>query len=235
MSFELLLLSALTAGFFGSLHCVGMCGGIASALGMSMVKQQGQSFASGRALFFQIGRLSSYSVAGYLAGTFGEVLTQSEAVKFIAIFLRLLSAVFIVGLGFYLAGLFNAFTKIEKIGVPLWKKISPLTRAFLPVKNIPQAFSLGFLWGWIPCGLSYSMLLWSLSNSNAVNGALLMFAFGLGTLPAMLSLTVGARNINSLTSNLLLRKIVGFLIVLGGSYTLVLTLGAIFSTGQHQH
>ena len=184
MNIETLLISAFTAGLLGSLHCVGMCGGIASALGMSLKKSTSNTFNA--ALFFQIGRISSYCVAGYIVGTFGEIFAQSDSLKGFSLFLRFFSAIFMIGLGLYFAGLFPYFTMIEKMGVPLWKKISPLSKHFLPVKHLHQAYGLGFLWGWIPCGLTYSILLWAVSAGSAIEGGMLMLAFGLGTIPAML-------------------------------------------------
>ena len=218
MSFEMMLLSALTAGLFGSLHCAGMCGGIASALGVSLKQSPSATNPVSSSLFFQLGRISSYAVAGFLAGSFGDILTQSDMLKDIGIYLRLFSAIFIVGLGLYLAGLFPFFSLIEKIGVPVWKKISPLSKHLLPVKYLPQAYGLGFLWGWLPCGLTYSILLWSIAAGSGAEGALLMLAFGLGTIPAMLSMTLGAGSVMRLVHQPVLRKIAGLLIVAAGLY-----------------
>ncbi len=214
------LLSALTAGLLGSLHCAGMCGGIATALGMGLKETSAAGKPTLAALFFQFGRISSYAVAGLIAGYFGDVLTQSTAMKDITIYLRLFSAVFMIGLGLYLAGWLSIFAVIEKAGVPVWKKISPLSRYFLPVKHIPQAYALGFLWGWIPCGLTYSILLWSVAAGNAVEGASLMLAFGLGTIPAMLPLTLGAGKIHRLVRKKMVRVIAGLMIAAGGVYIL---------------
>lgn len=233
MTFETMLLSALIAGIFGSLHCVGMCGGIASALGMSLKQSESLKKPTITALFYQVGRISSYFIAGFIAGSFGDVLTQSEVLKNIATYLRLFSALFMVGLGFYLAGLFPFFTTIEKMGIPLWKKIAPLSKHFLPVKNFRQAYSLGFLWGWLPCGLTYSILLWSIAAGSALEGGLLMLAFGLGTLPAMLPVTVGAGRITTLVKHPLIRRLVGLTIILAGLFVLSTSFQMLNSTHQH--
>ncbi len=220
MNFEPILLSALTAGLLGSLHCAGMCGGIATALGMGLKETSASEKPTLAALFFQFGRISSYVVAGLIAGYFGDVLTHSSAMKGITIYLRLFSAIFMIGLGLYLAGWLPIFSIIEKAGIPVWKKISPLSRYFLPVKHIPQAYALGFLWGWIPCGLTYSILLWSVTAGGAIQGASLMLAFGLGTIPAMLPLTLGAGKIHRLVKQKAIRIVAGLLIVIGGVYIL---------------
>jgi len=215
-----LLLSAITAGLLGSLHCAGMCGGIATALGMGLKETTLAGKPVSKAFFFQLGRISSYAVAGFIAGSFGDVITQSDALKGITIYLRIFSAVFMVGLGLYLAGLFPFFSLIEKMGIPIWKKISPLSRYFLPVEHFHQAYGLGFLWGWIPCGLTYSILLWSVAAGSAMEGALLMLAFGLGTVPAMLPMTLGAASIFTMVKKKALRLIAGLLIAAGGLYIL---------------
>jgi len=250
VNIETMLLSALTAGLFGSLHCAGMCGGIASALGMSMkqssentqsVSSQPVSFQPlNMALFFQLGRISSYFVAGCIAGYFGDVITQATLFKNVAVYLRLFSALFLVGLGLYLAGFFPFFSIIEKLGVPVWRKISPLSRYLLPVKNIFQAYGLGFLWGWLPCGLTYSILLWSITAGSAIEGGLLMLAFGLGTIPAMLPLTLGAGKVVQLVKQPTLRKIVGLIIVVAGLFVLqnsimMLNMQVQPSSAMHHH
>ncbi len=220
MVFDPVLLSALTAGILGSIHCAGMCGGIATALGMGLR----ETSASGRpvtaALFYQFGRISSYVVAGSIAGYVGDILTQADSLKFVSIYLRLFSAVFMIGLGLYLAGWFPFFSTIERIGTPVWKKISPISKKFLPVKHLYQAYSLGFLWGWIPCGLTYSILLWSIAAGSAVQGGLLMLAFGLGTLPAMLPMTLGAGKIHRIVKQATVRIVAGVLVAAAGLFIL---------------
>lgn len=234
MNIETLLLTALIVGLFGSLHCAGMCGGIASALGMSMKQQASDNdkvlYA---ALFFQLGRLSSYAIAGFVAGSIGDILTQSEIIKNIATYLRLFSALFIIALGFYLAGLMPFFALIEKMGVPVWKKIAPLSRHLLPVTRLSQAYGLGLLWGWLPCGLTYSILLWSVAAGSGIEGSLLMLAFGIGTLPAMLSITLGASKITGLLKQPLIRRVVGLLMVVGG-VLILMNIMALFGT-EHIH
>jgi len=239
MSLSAMLISAFMAGVFGSLHCAGMCGGIASALGMSLKQSAENPKPVNSALAFQLGRISSYFLAGVIAGHLGDVITQTAMFQGIAAYLRLFSALFIIGLGLYLAGFFPFFSIIEKLGVPVWKKISPLSRHLLPVKYLPQAYGLGFLWGWLPCGLTYSILLWSIAAGSAIEGGLLMLAFGLGTIPAMLSLTLGAGKVLNLVKQPTIRIVAGLLIVVAGLYILhssMMMLGAVEQpASQMQH
>jgi sulfite exporter TauE/SafE len=69
----------------------------------------------------------------------------------------------------------------------------------MPVRSPGHAFALGTLWGWLPCGLVYSVLIWSISAGDALRGALLMLAFGLGTLPNLLAMGVAAARLNAFT------------------------------------
>jgi len=233
MFFDPILLTAFTAGILGSLHCAGMCGGIATALGMGLRETSASGKPAVAALFYQFGRISSYVVAGVIAGSVGDILTQSDSLKFVTIYLRLFSAAFMVGLGLYLAGWFPFFSTIEKIGTPVWKKISPISKAFLPVKHLHQAYALGFLWGWIPCGLTYSILLWAITAGSSLEGGLLMLAFGLGTLPAMLPMTLGAGKIHRIVKQAAVRIIAGVLVVAAGLYIFQHTIVKMNSGHQH--
>ncbi len=139
---------------------------------------------------FNVGRILSYSVAGAAIGAIGSVgdttgtwLMRDAMPMRLTIFIVANIVMLLTGL--YIAGWTRGLEPLERAGVKLWRKISPLTNKFLPVKNAGQAALLGALWGWIPCGLVYAMLVAALASGSAVNGAANMLAFGLGTLPAM--------------------------------------------------
>ena len=116
-------------------------------------------------------------------------------------------------LGLYLAGWFPKFVVLEKIGMPLWRKISPISQKLIPVTKMYQAVLLGAIWGWIPCGLVYSVLIWSAASVDPYSGAMTMFAFGLGTMPAMLAFTVGASQMVALMTQSIVRKIMGSIVM----------------------
>jgi sulfite exporter TauE/SafE len=217
MSPEVLLFSAFMAGVFGSLHCVGMCGGISSALGLSIGTEKKGLLS----LTYQLGRIVSYAIAGTLVAYLGTQLSQAGEFKPVAMTFKIISVVFMASLGLYLAGWFPKFAQIERIGLPLWKRIAPLGKRFMPVKSIHQAFVIGMLWGWIPCGLVYSILLWSVTAPSAEWGALIMVAFGLGTLPAMFAFALGGSQVMAVMSQPALRKVMGVLIILIALYGLV--------------
>jgi sulfite exporter TauE/SafE len=98
----------------------------------------------------------------------------------------LLANLMLVALGVYLMGFTRSLALVERMGQSLWVRIRPLTSRFLPARRVSQAWSLGMLWGWLPCGLVYSVLATALVAGSATQGALAMFCFGLGTLPNLL-------------------------------------------------
>lgn len=216
---EAYLLSALVAGIFGSLHCVAMCGGIATALGVSASDAKSKQMS----LLYQVGRISSYAIAGALVAFIGSQVIDNS--KMITMVLRVVSVVFMIGLGLYLAGWFPKFAHIERIGLPIWRKISPLSKKLLPIRSSWQAIALGFLWGWLPCGLVYSILLWSVSAPGPASGALIMVSFGLGTLPAMFLMALGANQLLVYISQPVVRKIAGIIVMSLAIYSLATFMG----------
>jgi sulfite exporter TauE/SafE len=123
---------------------------------------------------------------------------------------------FLVLMGLYLAGWWNALSRVERFGGLLWRRIEPLGRGLLPVRSVHQGFALGLLWGWLPCGLVYSALVWTVAAGGALQGASLMFAFGLGTLPNLLLMGVAAAQIQRWVRNPAIRAIAGALVILFG-------------------
>lgn len=196
---EAIVLSALLMGFLGSTHCVAMCGGVVTVLSGGLVQLgrrapdiEGQATT---ALAYNAGRIVSYSFAGAIAGGFGAVLGRIPAFHSAELGLRLSAGVLMLGLGLYLAGGWARFASIERIGLPLWRRIEPTARRFLPARSLRGAFVLGGLWGFMPCGLVYTALALALGNTSVAGGALTMAAFGLGTLPTLLTMGVFASRI----------------------------------------
>lgn len=215
--FESTLLSLFVAGLLGAPHCVGMCGGIVGALG-GMVQPTVTVTGPGRVksgvtpFFLQVsyhaGRLSSYVVAGLLAGGLGGALAMSGSLG-LRVVLLALAGLMLVGMGLYLIGLPQALLPLEKAGSHLWKRLQPLSRPFIPVRRIGQAFPLGVVWGWLPCGLVYTALTSALSSGSAGRGGLVMLAFGLGTLPSMLLAGLFAARMRAFVQQRLVRLLAG--------------------------
>jgi uncharacterized protein len=175
------LLALFIVGLLGGGHCAGMCGGIVGAL--SLQSPQGGGAAILVHLAYNLGRIGSYVLAGLLAGLLGQAAGNLMAVQHV---LYLLASLMLVAMGLYLLGMTQFLAPLERGGQALWQRIQPLTKRFLPVRGIAQALPLGLLWGWLPCGLVYSALTTALASASAGKGALLMLAFGLGTLPNLL-------------------------------------------------
>lgn len=215
---ELILLAPFLIGLASALHCVGMCGGIIGALSLSLPPavraRRAQLFAY--TLTFSLGRIASYALAGALLGGLGGGLFGLLSPELGHTLLRSVAAVLLIGMGLYLAGWFPKFAQLERLGVPLWRRLEPLGQRLLPVRSPFQALGFGLVWGWLPCGLVYSTLLWSASSGNAGSGALYMVAFGLGTLPAVVTTGMLAGWITRLTRLPAARTAIGLSLILFG-------------------
>ena len=180
---DLSLLAVWLVGLMGGVHCLGMCGSIVGVFTTQLPSQQARWPFH---LAYSAGRISSYAVAGALVGAIGQAgLLMRDAVP-VQHLLFALSSLMLILLGLYLAGLWSAVRRVEQLGGALWQRLQPFTAKLLPVNTLPKALALGALWGWLPCGLVYSVLVSSLASGSATQGALMMAAFGLGTLPNLL-------------------------------------------------
>ena len=210
-------------GLLGGVHCVGMCGGIVSALTVQ-VRLPGQTSPARREwplhLAYNLGRIGSYTAAGAAMGAIGTVGMLFNDVLPVQLALYVAANLMLVALGLYLLGVTGALALTEKAGQKLWRRIQPLTRRFLPARTVAQALPLGLLWGWLPCGLVYGALASALSAGSAWHGAGLMLAFGLGTLPNLLLAGVVLGRFNHFVRNVWVRRISGILVLGFGVYGL---------------
>jgi hypothetical protein len=228
---ELTFLTALMIGLLGSPHCLGMCGGIVGALNVGS-PNSAPSYAVRAAhhFFYNSGRITTYVLAGTLAGLVGALISQSALVTVVPIG-RLIAGLFMIALGFYLAGWSQVITRLEKAGFHIWKRIEPFGRRFLPANTPLHAFGLGLVWGWLPCGLVYSALALAIVSASPGQGALIMLGFGLGTLPMLLAMGSAADILLRITRKPIMRQAAGACIVLFGIYTCI----AAFSQHGHHH
>ena len=227
MTYEWLIVSAFVTGLLGSVHCVGMCGGIVGALSMTAAPEvrvvtlvRGVSYLP---LAYNLGRISSYSFAGLIAGGLSQTVFDVTAVNNLTRLGAVIAGIFMVGLGLHLAGLWQSMAPLERLGAQLWRRIEPYGRRFLPARRAHQAFALGLVWGWLPCGMVYTALAGALATGNAFHGSLVMFAFGAGTLPMMLALTFGANGSWLRKQQTVWRPVVGILILTMGAYVMLHT------------
>ncbi|PZQ39788.1 MAG: cytochrome biogenesis protein [Pseudomonas putida] len=216
-----LLGSALVLGLLGGGHCLGMCGGLMGALTLAIPPEQ-RARRVRLLLAYNLGRVLSYACAGLLLGLAGWAVASGPA----ALALRVAAALLLIAMGLYLAGWWSGLTRIEALGRGLWRHIQPVASRLLPVSSLPRALLLGALWGWLPCGLVYSTLLWAASQGHAGYSAALMLAFGLGTWPVLLATGLAAERVNALLRRRSVRMAGGLLVILFGLWTL---------PGPHQH
>ncbi|ADT68153.1 MAG: sulfite exporter TauE/SafE family protein [Pseudomonadota bacterium] len=212
-----IFVSAFLMGLIGSGHCIAMCGGIASSLQLASNKRQTWLYS----LAYNIGRALSYMLAGALvAGISSQFATQNSA---FALFLSFLAGVFMLLVGVYIMRLAATLQWLEKLGKTLiWQHLIKLNKYLMPIDSPLKALGYGALWGWLPCGLVYSALTWAMTSGTAINGALVMLAFALGTFPAMITLGVAAQKLNTLFNHPWTRIILGSVIIWYGIYLLII-------------
>lgn len=214
---------APVVGLFSALHCIGMCGGIVGALTFSLPERVRRE--PRRLLVFTLaynaGRILSYALAGALFGWVGALVFAAGNTAAAARPLRLIAALVTVAMGLYIAGWWPRFARVERLGEPLWRLLEPLGRRLLPVHNLARATLYGAVWGWLPCGLVYAMLIAAPAQLSMLGGALYMALFGLGTLPVMLGSGLLAGRLRGWAGNAALRQLAGLGVIGLGLFTLL--------------
>ena len=207
---ELSLASAFLVGLLGGGHCAGMCGGIVGAVSLSL---PGSRPRIGFLLAYNFGRIASYGAAGLLAGAIGASSFFLDHVLPVERVLYALASVMLILLGLYLAGIWRGVVVLETVGGKLWRHVQPWSKRFLPVRTLSQALALGSIWGWLPCGLVYSVVVAALATGSPWRGATLMLAFGLGTLPALLAMGMAAVRMRAVLQNVWVRRLSGLAVI----------------------
>jgi hypothetical protein len=211
----MILGAAVLTGLLGGVHCAGMCGGIVTAL-------VGQSAGNARPwlmhLAYNAGRVTSYGLAGAAAGALGSIGLMLDKWLPVQVALYVAANLLLIALGLYLAGMRSPIPHLERLGGGLWRRIQPITRRFLPADSVPKAWALGLLWGWLPCGLVYTVLFTALLSGSALKGAILMLAFGFGTLPNLMAAAALLQRSRSLLASRTARVISGAIVMAFGVY-----------------
>ena len=209
--------ASFVTGFLGSAHCFGMCGGISGlfAVNASVASLRTQF---PKAIAYNLGRILTYAIIGAGVAVLGKSAVASIPALMAPI--RLASGALIIFVGLQLAFGGRILAPLENAGARLWKRIAPAAKGLVPVNTIPQAFGLGLIWGWLPCGLVYSVLLLAATTAEPAGGGLVMIAFGLGTMPAIDATGVSASKLAQFMSGK--RMGAGLLIVLLGLATIAM-------------
>jgi len=207
------VLAALFAGILGSGHCFGMCGGISAGLGSVAAggKAPGKYIA---AVVFNTGRLLSYAILGAVSAWLLSRVGKSFNMPYWGLFLRLITLVMIFLLGLQFLFSLQLLGGIERAGGRIWKWLLPLVVRVSALPGNTGRVLLGLCWGFLPCGLVYSMLLTASSTSSPGSGAIVMLAFGLGTLPSMLGMSLAAPALSSLLGDPTARRMMGAALIL---------------------
>ena len=250
---NLSIIAAFLAGLLGGAHCLGLCGSIVGIFTAQLPKPSPQSspasvrgderlslrerigFNAGARWSFHLafngGRLFSYTVSGALVGGLGLAGILWRDIAPLQHLLFALSSMMLIALGLYLADLWSLVRRIERLGGMMWQHIMPLARGLFPITTPIRAFMLGTLWGWLPCGLLYSVLVTALLSGNAQSGALIMLAFGLGTLPNLLAAGLFRENIRYWTQSPHVQKTAGMLVAGFGVYGLIKVSYTVYTYG----
>lgn len=210
------LLPVFVVGLAGSIHCAGMCGGIVTAIsatarkpvavipanaGIYAERAGTRSMGPGvrrddwvYVFAYNVGRIGSYMMAGALAGGMAGGARSMAALAGVQLSFYWLANAMLIALGLYLMNAWRGLAVLEQGGRVLWRHISPAIKPLMPADTPAKAFTLGALWGWLPCGMVYSVLTTAMLSGSAADGAAVMLAFGLGTLPMLTGLgLLGAR------------------------------------------
>ena len=215
MNEPLSLLTAIMIGLFGASHCLVMCGGVAAAVGTSAAQSSGNRFIA--ILTFNLGRISSYTLAGLLVGLLGLWLQQQHDT--LMLILRTIAGVMLILMGLYIARWATWLTRIERLGQGVWRHLQPKAGKLLAKPDLLSRFALGTLWGWLPCGLIYSTLSWVAANGDPLLGAATMAAFGLGTLPALFAGSLAAASLTRFLNHSATKQVAGLLLIGYGLWT----------------
>lgn len=211
-------LALAAMGLASGMHCLGMCGGIVGAFSARQPLLPAKRILL-RQITFNSGRIASYALAGLVAGATGLVLGRSAL-------LYVLANLLVILVGLQLAGVRTPMPWIERLGAPLWRRLQPLAVRVFQIPSLPGAFVAGALWGWLPCGLVYGALAAAALAGSPARGAAAMAAFGLGTLPWLLSAGVGAARLRSLINRRPARVAAGAMVMGLGAWGLAHSLMA---------
>lgn len=207
--------AAFVTGLLGSAHCFGMCAGISGLFAVNASVQALKTQVP-KAIAYNVGRVLTYAILGVIVAVLGKGAVDS--LPALGPPVRLASGILIILIGLQVAFNWRILGPLETAGAKIWQRIAPAARRLVPVETIPQALGLGLVWGWLPCGLVYSVLLLAATTTDAAAGGLVMIAFGIGTMPAMIATGVSASKVAQFMSSKRLGA--GLLIVVLGLATI---------------
>ena len=195
------LIAAALAGLLGGLHCAAMCGGW-----LALTSQRSPtdgipllpatSIRAGN-LASHTGRIVTYMLVGAALGAVGgaayAVAWQSvQRTLYVGANVMLLAPAFSMAYG-------SRASALESVGLAVYRRLRPAVRPLFARRGLAARFALGMVWGMTPCALVYGVLPVALLAGGAIEGGLVMLAFGLGTLPNLLAAGMALRRAGSIT------------------------------------
>lgn len=220
------IVSMFVIGLLGAGHCVGMCGGIATALGFTSQGNKSTLLSAG----YNVGRIASYAMAGALVASLGY---WGKTYLLLGPWLRITAGVLLILMGCYLANWWRVLISLEKVGNCLWQRLRPLGNRLLPVTGLKQALLLGMVWGWLPCGLVYAALAYAATADTPPLGALMMCAFGIGTTPAMLIGSLASERVRHVLQGIWQRRVMAVIMIGFGVWSVNIGMQHFRPSDQH--
>ncbi|MCA0153460.1 sulfite exporter TauE/SafE family protein [Winogradskyella vincentii] len=202
-----MLLSGLILGLLGSLHCVGMCGPIAFMLPVD----RSNSFRKvGQISLYHLGRLLAYSIIGLVFGLVGKSLYIFGIQQQLSIAIGILMIVVVL----IPYKTFNKYNLSKPLHRAISKVKSNLGQA-LKKKSPDTLLTIGFLNGFLPCGLVYMAVFGSIATGSLLEGGLYMVLFGIGTIPLMTTAIYLGKFLNSTVKQRIQKAIPVFVVIIG--------------------
>ena len=186
------LISAWLAGLLGGAHCIAMCGGFVAALAAPREPVAAVPLRSSGALVvaqlpYHLGRIASYALVGAAFGAVGGIALAAPGLLSLQRALYVVANLFLLGLAVAVAAGAAHGGLLQRAGAGLFARIMPVVRSLRSRDALPARVGLGLVWGLVPCGLTYSVLPLALFSGSGFDGAMVMLAFGVGTLPSLLA------------------------------------------------
>lgn len=216
---EISFLGGLLAGLASSLHCAGMCGGIAASLMFTLAPEGGTARRAGILMTAQSGRMTAYVLAGAVLGLAGTWVYALADFSLAHLVFRWAAAAVLIWIGLSLTGWLPPLSGLDRL-------LAPVTRHVLrpaPGGSLLQAYGAGLVWGLLPCAMVYGVLLYAMLSGTAQGGALVMAGFALGTLPAVTASAFGFDTLVRLARQARLRVVAGLILAALGALTLAVS------------
>jgi sulfite exporter TauE/SafE len=246
-----IVLSGLLMGLFGGAHCVAMCVGVVGVVcggaGSCSPRRTGRERSRWLfAVLYNAGRIASYTVVGALLGSLGSLAGPDPRLDVIRYLLRAVAVLTMLAAGCHLLGLPSIFGGRLGWGASVWRRIAPIAKRLLPSRDDGKptrsvhAFGLGLLWGFMPCGLLYGAFALAASADSPAVGAATMTAFGIGTVPVMLTMAALASGVGRFLARPRVRQVAGAIVVGLGLFSMVglarqVGLGSPFDATARRH